>query len=249
MSRPEPLSLITNTLSDEEIRLLANYAEIPLPDILSDKERRSFGHRLLQIKTLDLYPRRSHRASFRDWSFISVLSKLEELDLCFLSITQLPSLEALTQLKRLKLVHTSLTDISPLSPLRSLEWLNLTNVKFTDLTPLESLPNLNSLNLSGSNVSDLSPLSTLPVLSDLNICHTGVVDLKPLMGISQLQILSVDGNDRQNIDILTHQNFPALRELWILYDDYYPMLPGEQQKWNQLKQQLPNCSLSRITLY
>ncbi|KAK2960594.1 putative Dynein regulatory complex subunit 3 [Blattamonas nauphoetae] len=90
---------------------------------------------------------------------LTTLVTLEELDLSFNKITEIPKqggLETLTNLRELSLFANQIKDISPLSKNTSLQMLSVGNNDIEELEtikPLRSLRNLQALTLSGNPIS------------------------------------------------------------------------------------------------
>ena len=112
-----------------------------------------------------------------------------------------------------------------------------------------SFTQLVRLDLFRTSIADLSSLSDLENLEELDIRSSNVTDLHPLIGLPNLKRFYLDGNDNQNIDCLTRENFPVLKSLIILYDDYYPMVEKDKKIIEKLEVEFPNCRIGRTGLY
>ena len=141
-----------------------------------------------QIKNLRLFYTVS--SSYEDYTFLSSMTSLWELQLNGTDIADLSPLAAMTELKRLDLSNCSrITDLSPLSSLSDLKYLNLSMTAVTDLTPLSSLTALQVLHASEMPIADLTPLSAMKELQELFISDTRVSSLAPLASLPSLRIL------------------------------------------------------------
>ena len=121
--------------------------------------------------------------------------------------------------------------------LESLEQLVLWNRGITDLQGLEHCANLRVLDLSGNDIVDLRPLASLTELRTLNLYSNDVKDvrdpslldelaargqdsekyqgLRPIVGLSQLEILNLEGNYDAVADPNIFLSFPNLSELYL----------------------------------
>lgn len=117
-----------------------------------------------------------------DFSFLSKLTKLKNLNLGATGIEDLSPLSNLTNLKVLDLSHNGgslfirLTDLSPLSNLSNLIYLDLTSNKLTDISALSSITSLGVLKLSSNNITDFSPLLNLTNLKELDLQNNNISD-------------------------------------------------------------------------
>lgn len=238
--------LDSHTLSDEDINWLAQQLKIETQDKIIEDISMS----LSRIQKVDL-SRAKHRLSIsvERIALFANATALLDLNLSGSAIRDITLLRKLIHLQRLDLSHTKVVDLKPLSALPNLEHLHFWNTSINDITPLASLQHLKSLELCRTKVSDLSPLSGLKKITTLDIYYTNITDIQPLTQIKSLESLFLDGNDAQNLDLLTRENFPRLKELMILDDDYYPILEPDRVKLGKVKAQLPDCRISRRGLY
>ncbi|MEA4948747.1 MAG: leucine-rich repeat domain-containing protein [Petrimonas sp.] len=163
---------------------------------------------LERLKELDL--------CFTEISNIQVLSQLKELeklDLCCTSVTEIQALSNLTNLTDLDLSHTAVLGLQVLTNLTSLRKLDLSylDYDFSNLKFLAKLVDLRELNLSVSNVSDIRVLSNLTELRELNLLETNVSDIRVLANLSNLAKLNLSMTDVSDIRPLS--NLTNLAEL------------------------------------
>ena len=171
---------------------------------------------------------------FEQNAYISqVLTQLNILYLSNTQVTDLSPLTVLTHLNILYLSNTQVTDLSPLSVLTQLKELYLSNTQVTDLSPLSVLTQLNSLDLSNTQVTDLSPLTVLTQLNSLYLSNTQVTDLSPLSVLTQLNRL--DLNNTQVTDLSPLSVLTQLKELYLSY--------------TQITEVLPLKNLTNLTIY
>ncbi len=105
-----------------------------------------------------------------DLSAVSVLSRLEHLELSFFTID----------------------DLTPLASLHSLKTIRFDFCDVADLTPLASLPALQSVTFYYGNVADFAPLAQSSALRTLRMEATGVRAPESLSSLSGLTGLALD---------------------------------------------------------
>jgi len=157
------------------------------------------------LKKLDLF----NNGAITDYSPLSVLSKLEELDLTFnvnltdeqlTSITNISTLKYIDisfcnkpthldflknkpQLEHLKISGCrALTDFSALINISTLKSINANKTQLKDLEVLAQNKSVENLNLRGTQVSFIDPLSKCPNLRELDLSDT---PLKNIDGLSE----------------------------------------------------------------
>lgn len=74
------------------------------------------------------------------------------------NIKNLEPLSMLHRLEELDIQNTRISDLRPISGLNNLELLNFSNTEVSTLEPLSSLNNLKTIKLENTSISDLSPL-------------------------------------------------------------------------------------------
>lgn len=109
---------------------------------------------LMQVKVAD-----------GDWSPLSGLPSLHELDTKYLPAEALPVLGGLTGLNRLRLYNFSGTDLTVLKDMAALEDLSVDGLP--SLEGIQALTALRVLGLEGAPLEDLSPLLALPGLEEV----------------------------------------------------------------------------------
>jgi|GEM_PF-6522456 len=130
-----------------------------------------------------------HSLNLESLEGIELLSNLSALDLSFCRrLTDYSALSELRNLVELDLADSSVTDLSPLARSKHLRILSLAFAPIKDLEPLRGLTELLSLNIRNTPIRDLSVTSVMQSLRALNISHTMVADLSPLMESESLII-------------------------------------------------------------
>ena len=143
------------------------------------------------------------------------LTNLELLDLSGTQVADAAPFANLTKLKRLRLDGTQVADASPLANLTSLESLDLSGTQVADAAPLANLTKLERLRLDGTQVADASPLANLTSLELLDLSGTQVADAAPLANLTSLELLDLSGT--QVADASPLANLTSLESL-DLYD-------------------------------
>ncbi|RKU17832.1 hypothetical protein C6500_14585 [Candidatus Poribacteria bacterium] len=122
--------------------------------------------------------------------------------------------------------------------LQALTYLNLQNKSITNITGLEHARNLRELHISQNPISDISALADLTQLVELHFwhipAHLSNLDLRPLVNLTNLEVLSLQGNGITDISPLA--GLRNLRSLHIMdnqIEDFNPLigLTNLQQLW------------------
>ena len=130
-----------------------------------------------------------------DYSPLSGLTKLENLNLTYSSLSDVSFLSGLTLMNSVHLGYNNLSDVSPLAGLTQLKFINLRNNNLSDVSPLAGLTQMRELNLGNNYISDISFLTEM---RDLEILFMGsisgsypIVDLSHLAGLTKLTRLAL----------------------------------------------------------
>lgn len=127
-----------------------------------------------------------------DYTPVSHLTQLKELELYECSSEDCSFLSGLTQLEVLWVSQSDITDLTALSGLTNLTDLYLRdNEDLIHLDGLETLSNLSTLDLSRSSVTSIEPLRHCGNLTSLDLERTKVRDLGPLSDLRKLKILDI----------------------------------------------------------
>ena len=167
--------------------------------------------RLTRLTQLDL----SH-SGISDVSFLSNFTKLTELRLGDNSISDIFALTNLKQLNQLYLWNNNISDVYPLAELKRLTWLMLDDNIISDISPLAKLTQLPGLGLGGNTISDISSLAKLKKLTQLYLWNNTISDISPLAELKELTQLRLGDNIISDISPLA--NLKKLTEL-DLYDN------------------------------
>ncbi len=126
-----------------------------------------------------------------DYTFLSNLVALKELEIILAEFEDLSPLAELGALERLVLYRTQTHDIAPLAGLTNLVALDLSQNPLTDLTPLTQLTGLKTLELQEmTNLIDVSPLASMNGLTRLDLRGSYRVDIAPLQGHEGLEVVT-----------------------------------------------------------
>ena len=175
----------------EGIQFATNLEKLAIVGPLSDLSRLA---RLtnLTILNIQIITGGDHNV---DLSFLAGLTKLRELNLYGISISDISFLIGLTELRKLNLSHQRISDISSLAGLTELRELNLSDNLLSDISPLAGLTKLQTLKLGlnpGYNrISDISPLAGLTELRTLSLPFNPISDISPLSGLINLENLQL----------------------------------------------------------
>ena len=130
-----------------------------------------------------------------DYSPLSGLTKLVNLNLTYSSLSDVSFLSGLTLMNSVHLGYNNLSDVSPLAGLTQLKFINLRNNNLSDVSPLAGLTQMRELNLGNNYISDISFLTEM---RDLEILFMGsisgsypIVDLSHLAGLTKLTRLAL----------------------------------------------------------
>ena len=144
----------------------------------------------------------SSSGTLTDYSALTVLTGLQELNLESASVRDVGFLNSLTGLTKLSLAGTeaiSLESLGELSGLTSLCVTNNDSVKGYEFIP--KLTGLKSLVLDKDDSCSDPDLSSLSQLEELNIC--GFQSMAPLKGLKNLKSLSIHGCNVDEINVLS----------------------------------------------
>ena len=163
---------------------------------------------LKNLKSLYLDP--STTEGITDFSFISAMTALNQLQLSRIDTADLDFLRPLTQMQQLTIPSSKLRDIGPLSGMSRLTTLDLSSNKIENIEPLSGLITLHSLNLSKNKISDLSPLESLTQLEALSLNKNELIDLNALSGLIHLKSLELASNDVADLSPLSGLRLDSL---------------------------------------
>ncbi len=144
---------------------------------------------------------------------LSVLTKINNLNLSYAGLSNIDELPAFINLKELDLSSNSLANIKPIGKFSNLRKLNLAYTGLRSLNGIEALQKLENLNLYNDNIQDISVLSKLPNLKNLTISTYFGNDslLSMLHGLQYLRKLDISGINITSLNGL--ENLQQLEEL------------------------------------
>ncbi len=161
-----------------------------------------------------------------DYSVISGLTRLTNLDLELNYGGALPSLAGLTQLQQLSVKYAG--DLSPLRDVASVTYLTLEDCSGWELDAITSMQGLTTLVINdfSSYVDSLEPLTRLPNLTTLSLEDTSVFgNIEEIFGIPTLRYLYLDecqvGMDFDSLPNNETLEILSLSDITILKDPSY----------------------------
>lgn len=136
--------------------------------------------------------------SITDFSLLSSLPNLRELQLAVQPISSLEGIQQLAGLIRFEATGCpNLQDVSALYAMQNLEDISLNSCPVDSIQGVQNLPRLRYLHIGNTQVTDLSPLTECDFSASdgigLTIHGTKVEDLSPLAGIPAFSHLNVCG--------------------------------------------------------
>ena len=149
-----------------------------------------------------------------DFSPLSELSELLNLNLSYSLLSDVLFLSGLTQLAHLYLDGSAITDLTPLAAFTQLTSLSLRGNAIADVSPLAGLTQLTSLDLSNNHISDVSPLAGLTQLTYLSLWDNAIADVSPLAGLTQLTSLDPSNNRISDVSPLAGLTQLTYLSLW-----------------------------------
>ena len=170
-------------------------------------------------------------------------TEVTELDLSGLDLRDIQCLSLCTNLRSLNLSNNAVSDLRPLMNLQKLEQLNLSGNQVSDLRPLIGLPSLRRLDVSRNAVTDTSAIGSMPGLRDLDLSDNPIGDFSGLKKLSGLETLRLENAGVRDEDLAYLYTLNRLNRLALDRNDG---LTGDAM--NELKRQLPNCSVSHSDL-
>ena len=163
----------------------------------------NFNDELLNMKNLVCLKLTSNNG---DYSSIRLLTSLKIL---YLWMQQIKSkdysfLSSLVQLEELDLINNSINNFSFLGSLKKLKKLNLSCIEFKDCSLLESLTQieLEDLDLSYNGITDISFLASLITLKKLDLHYNNITNASSLNSLKRLKNLDLSQNPLGNCDSL-----------------------------------------------
>jgi len=118
---------------------------------------------------------------FMDFSALSVLTGLEDLNLWYQPLTSLEGIQALESLRWLKVEFCpALTDVSAAFTLQELREINFERCPVTSLQGVQNLYNLENLGICNTDITSLEGIEGLSRLSTIRIAGTHIKDFSPL---------------------------------------------------------------------
>lgn len=166
----------------------------------------NFSH----LKRLEFW---NNRRELTDFTPLSKIKTLEDLELTVLGITDFTFLKDMPNLKKLTVSHAPITSLKGLSEAPNLEYLKIYNGKLKTIEYLDKNKQLKTLIL---NKHDIGKLEGLSELKKLNVLDVSRNKIKTIEGLDQSQCLEklwVASNPISQVENVFH--LPLLRELGV----------------------------------
>jgi Leucine-rich repeat (LRR) protein len=141
-------------------------------------------------------------ASVSDFSVLSNLTAVTNLDLSGTPVNDLTPLLGLTNLISLGLAQTGITNCLDVSPFNQLTSLTLDNNPLTNLNALAGLTNLANLSLNNCGINNLSPLARLATLTELSLNQNPIADFSLIAGLTNLVSLTMESAQVSNANFV-----------------------------------------------
>ena len=163
-------------------------------------------------------------ALFTDFSKLSVLTGLEDLNLWYQPLTSLEGVEALENLQWLKVEFCpQLADVSAAFTLQGLKGINFERCPVSSLQGIQNLYDLEQLEICNTGITSLEGIEGLRHLCQVRIAGTNVKDFSPLAAVDFTYAAAQGGvslalnvmNSRQlpQDAFAFLQNVPAIRQV------------------------------------
>jgi Leucine-rich repeat (LRR) protein len=118
---------------------------------------------------------------FTDFSRLSVLTGLEELNLWWQPLTDLEGIQALENLRSLKVEFCpQLTDVSAAFTLQGLRMINFERYPVASLQGVQNLYDLEMLEICNTKITSLEGIEGLKHLQEVRVAGTNIRDFSPL---------------------------------------------------------------------
>lgn len=175
--------------------------------------------RFAGLKILSL----SRLRQVRDFSPLSALTELEQLEVDNTTCSSLEPIRNLPRLINLSISDTPIKDLSPLQP-HNLQYFYAGFTPLSDISALSNAAHLVEVGLSKTNIVSISPLADASKLEALFLGETKVRDVEIIERFPALQKLSLNGQIVPRINFLARLD--KLRELLLRrvpFDDAEPL--------------------------
>lgn len=177
------------------------------------------------LKRLELW---ANKRALTDYSAISKLKHLEELELTVLGLKNFSFIEDMPKLKSIVTHHAPIDSLVGISNAPNLETLELYNGEIKKISHLGNNTQLKTLLLNEHNIKKLEGLESLKKLITLDLSLNKIRKIEGLDNNQCLEKLMVGGNPIKSLDNVYH--LPILSELGLNRTQI-----SEFPKWQQLK--------------
>lgn len=136
----------------------------------------------------------SENERIRDFSHLSNLEYLVDLEMDDVGIEYLSPLQNMTRLEKLSLSENGIESLEPLQNLKRLQELDVRNNFISNVSVLENLMYMKDIDISGNKIQDLSPLQNMTRLEKVNASGNEISDLSSLKNLKNIKELYVQNN-------------------------------------------------------
>ena len=162
------------------------------------------------LKSLELW---ANKRALTDFTPISKLKNLEELELTVLELKDFDFIDDMPKLKQITTYHAPITSLAGLDEAPNLEVLKLTNGQLEAIEHLEHNTQLKSLILNTHKITRLKGLEKLTKLKVLGVSNNKIPKIEGLDNNLCLEKLYVVGNPIEVFENIFH--LPLLHEMGI----------------------------------
>lgn len=177
------------------------------------------------LKSLELW---ANKRALTDFTPISKLKNLEELELTVLELKDFDFIDDMPKLKQITTYHAPITSLAGLDEAPNLEVLKLTNGQLSTIEGLEHNTQLKSLILNTQKITKLKGLEKLTKLNTLDVSNNKIPKIEGLDNNLCLEKLWVAGNPIKTFENIFH--LPLLDSMGIEETEI-----SEFPNWQNLK--------------
>jgi len=177
------------------------------------------------LKSLELW---ANKRALTDFTPISKLKNLEELELTVLELKDFDFIDDMPKLKQITTYHAPITSLAGLDEAPNLEVLKLTNGQLSTIEGLEHNTQLKSLILNTQKITKLKGLEKLTKLNTLDVSNNKISKIEGLDNNLCLEKLWVAGNPIKTFENIFH--LPLLDSMGIEETEI-----SEFPNWQNLK--------------
>ena len=197
-------------INDDTTQVWTDWSQNPPTVVLTDRATDEDFARINTPGTL-----------FTDFSRISVLTGLEDLNFWYQPLSSLDGIQALEELKWLKVEFCpKLTDASAAFTLQTLREINLERCPVSSLQGVQNLYDLEVLQICNTKITSLEGIEGLKHLTMLRVSGTSIRDFSPLAQMDFTYAMENHGGVQLELNVMDG------RQLWEGSLDFLANVPG-----------------------